>query len=79
MTANSLVCYVYAKRFYPPADHFKIVGNWEAKVKNLKENFPQLTDEDLMFLPDKESELIARITARLDKSTEEVKHILALA
>jgi len=63
----------------PPADHFKIVGNWEAKVKNLKENFPQLTDEDLMFLPDKESELIARITARLDKSIEEVKHMLALA
>jgi len=63
----------------PQPGQFKIVGNWEAKVKNLKENFPQLTDEDLMFLPDQEIELIARIMARLHKGTEEVKHILTLA
>jgi len=60
-------------------DNFKIVGNWEAKVKNLKENFPQLTAEDLMFIPDQEDELIKRITYRLHKSAAEVKDILTLA
>lgn len=59
--------------------NFRIVGNWEAKVKYLKENFPQLTDEDLMFLPDQEEQLIERITFRLHKDTEEVKRILSLA
>jgi predicted nucleotidyltransferase len=59
-------------------DNFKIVGNWEAKVKSLKENFPQLTDKDLMFLPDQEVELITRLAERLHKSREEVKRILNL-
>ncbi|MDP2387790.1 MAG: hypothetical protein Q8M29_15565 [Bacteroidota bacterium] len=47
---------------------FKIKGNWELQSKFLQEKYPQLTDADLKFETGKESELLSRLEARLNKN-----------
>ncbi len=51
---------------------FKIFGNWEAQSKKLKEEYVQLTQEDLRFETGKENELIERMIKRLNKKRDEV-------
>lgn len=53
-----------------------ISENWATQSKQLKQEFPQLTDADLIFEPGKEEELLGRVSTRLDKSREEVINIL---
>ena len=55
---------------------FKIVGNWDEQSKKLKEEFSELTDEDLKFETGKEFELLHRIEARLNKKRDAVIKIL---
>jgi len=55
---------------------FKIRGNWELQSKLLQEKYPQLTDADLKFETGKESELLTRLEARLNKNRVLVMNIL---
>ena len=55
---------------------FKITGNWDKQSKQLKEEYPQLTDADLNFVFGKENDLLKRIGAKLNKKNEEVVNIL---
>jgi hypothetical protein len=50
--------------------------NWEVQSKGLQEQYPLLTDQDLLYETGKENELICRIQTRLNKSQEEVLNIL---
>lgn len=58
------------------AQAFKITGDWTAQSKLLKEKFPQLTDADLKLETDKDAELLARVSTRLNKKDEEVINII---
>ena len=55
---------------------FKVVGNWDDQSKILKEEFSELTDQDLKFETGKEFELLTRIEARLNKKRDAVIKIL---
>lgn len=55
---------------------FKITGDWKNQSKQLKNKYPQLTDEDLKFESGKEDELVKRVENRLKKNREEVVNII---
>ena len=55
---------------------FKITGDWKEQSKRLKNKHPQLTDEDLKFVPGKENDLVKRLESRLRKNREEVINII---
>lgn len=50
---------------------FKIT-NWDESSKKLKEQFSQLTEDDLKFEPGKENDLLNRIENRINKRRSEV-------
>ncbi|GAA4161297.1 hypothetical protein GCM10022217_26750 [Chryseobacterium ginsenosidimutans] len=56
--------------------NFKITGNWKEQCRQLKEEFSQLKDSDLVFEKGKENELLGRIENKLSKNREEVIKIL---
>lgn len=51
----------------------KLEAPWEDVKELLKENNTSLTDEDLVFEPGKENELLQRLQRILKKSPEEIK------
>lgn len=55
---------------------YEITGNWGKQSTQLKQQYSQLTDEDLKFEPGKEDELLGRIGNRLNKSRDEVIDII---
>jgi len=59
-----------------PKEAFKITGDWALMSKKLKEKYPLLTDEDLVFEVGKETELLKRIESRLKKKHDEVVHLV---
>ncbi len=52
-------------------------GKWNEQKGKLMQHFANLTDDDLLFEEGKEEELMGRIQAKLGKSKEELKKILA--
>ena len=50
-------------------------GNWHELKGKLKQQFADLTDNDLMYEEGKEEELYGRIQVKLGKSKEEVKKL----
>lgn len=55
---------------------FKVIGNWDAQSKELRQKYSQLTDSDVKFETGKEEELLTRLGTRLSKKREEVIDIL---
>lgn len=53
------------------SEGFKIT-NWDESSKKLKEQFSQLTEDDLKFEPGKENDLLNRIENRINKRRSEV-------
>lgn len=53
-------------------DNFRIHGNWNQIKGKLKQQWGNLTDDDLMFEEGKEDELLGRIQRRTGKSREEI-------
>ncbi len=51
----------------------KIQGNWNKMKGKLKEEYAELTDNDLMYEEGKEDQLIGRIQEKIGKTKEEVK------
>jgi uncharacterized protein YjbJ (UPF0337 family) len=54
----------------------KTYGNWNTKKDKLKQQFAELTDEDLQYTEGKEEELIGRVQRRLDIPREIVEKII---
>jgi uncharacterized protein YjbJ (UPF0337 family) len=50
----------------------KIKGSWSELKDKLKQQYAQLTDEDLMFAEGKEDELLARLEKKTGKPQEEI-------
>ena len=54
----------------------RIKGNWNEKKGKLKQQYGQLTDDDLAYTEGKEDELEGRLQQRLGKSKDEVRKII---
>jgi uncharacterized protein YjbJ (UPF0337 family) len=55
----------------------KIKGNWNELKGKLKQQFAELTDNDLLYVEGKEDELQGRLQQKLGKTKDEVSGILA--
>lgn len=54
----------------------KIKGNWNQLKGKLKQQYGELTDDDLTYVEGKEDELIGRIQKRTGKAKDEVKDVI---
>lgn len=54
----------------------KIKGNWNEAKKNLRKQYPNLSDSDLTFKEGKETELVAHLQKKLGKKHNEVIDIV---
>jgi uncharacterized protein YjbJ (UPF0337 family) len=55
----------------------ELKGNWNEIKGKLKQKFAMLTDSDLLFLEGKQDELLGRLQAKLGKTDDEIKKIIA--
>lgn len=49
---------------------------WEEVKEKIKERNVELTDEDLEYQPGNEAALLQRLSAKMHRSEEEVKHYI---
>ncbi len=54
-----------------------IKGNWNETAGKLKQQFANLTDDDLLFKKGKEEELVGRLQKKLGKTKEEIRKIIS--
>lgn len=54
-----------------------IKGNWNETAGKLKQQFANLTDDDLLLVEGKEEELLGRLQKKLGKTKEEVQKIIS--
>jgi uncharacterized protein YjbJ (UPF0337 family) len=52
-------------------------GNWKEVAGKLKQQFANLTDDDLLFKEGKEEELLGRLQQKLGKTKEELRKMIA--
>lgn len=57
-------------------DKLRIEGNWNELKGKLKEEYAELTDDDLTYEEGKEDQLIGNIQQKLGKTKDEVKAII---
>ena len=53
----------------------KIKGNWNELKGKLKQQYGQLTDNDLTYVEGKEDELYGRLQQKLGKTKDQVKEL----
>ncbi|MGA3245440.1 MAG: CsbD family protein [Bacteroidota bacterium] len=56
---------------------FTIKGNWNEIAGKLKQQYANLTDDDLLFKAGKEEELLGRLQQKLGKTKEELRKLIA--
>ena len=54
----------------------KLEAPWEEVKEKMKENSLDLTDEDLVYEPGKEEELLNRLASKMDRTPEQVKILI---
>lgn len=54
----------------------KLKGNWNIMKGKLKQEYAELTDDDLQYVEGKEDELIGRIQKKTGQTKEEVKNFI---
>ena len=52
-------------------------GSWNETAGTLKQQFANLTDDDLLFQKGKEEELLGRVQNKLEKTKEELRNIIS--
>jgi uncharacterized protein YjbJ (UPF0337 family) len=56
---------------------FTMKGNWNEIAGKLKQQFANLTDDDLLFKKGKEEELLGRLQQKLGKTKSELRKLIA--
>jgi uncharacterized protein YjbJ (UPF0337 family) len=51
-------------------------GNWNEVAGKLKQQFANLTDDDLLFAEGKEEELLGRLQKKLGKTQAEIRQLI---
>jgi uncharacterized protein YjbJ (UPF0337 family) len=59
-----------------PANKLKIKGSWNIAKGKLKQQYADLTDDDLLYVEGQEEELYGRLQKKLGKTRQEVEDIL---
>ena len=54
----------------------QIKGSWNELKGKLKQQYGNLTDDDLVFSEGKEDELLGRLQKRLGKSKDEIRQMI---
>ena len=54
----------------------QIKGSWNELKGKLKQQYGNLTDDDLVFSEGKEDELLGRLQKKLGKSKDEVRQVI---
>jgi uncharacterized protein YjbJ (UPF0337 family) len=54
----------------------QVKGSWNEMKGKLKQQFANLTDDDLAFAEGKEDELLGRLQKKLGKSKDEVRQMI---
>ncbi|HMS66661.1 MAG: CsbD family protein [Saprospiraceae bacterium] len=54
----------------------KIKGNWNIIKGKLKQQYGDLTDDDLAYTEGKEDELLGRLQTRVGKTKDEIKSFI---
>ncbi|MFA7418065.1 MAG: CsbD family protein [Melioribacteraceae bacterium] len=54
-----------------------IKGNWNEIAGKLKQQYANLTDDDLLFKEGKEEELLGRLQNKLGKTKEDLRKIIS--
>lgn len=57
-------------------DNLRIKGSWNEMKGKLKQEFADLTDNDLLYEEGKEDELIGRLQKKTGKSKDEVRALV---
>jgi uncharacterized protein YjbJ (UPF0337 family) len=57
-------------------NHLQIKGSWNELKGKLKQQYGNLTDDDLVFSEGKEDELLGRLQKKLGKSKDEVRQMI---
>jgi uncharacterized protein YjbJ (UPF0337 family) len=57
-------------------DKLQFKGSWNEIKGKLKQQYGNLTDDDLVFAEGKEDELLGRLQKRLGKSKDEVRRMI---
>lgn len=57
-------------------DELNIKGSWKEKKGKIKQNFAELTDEDLQYAEGKEEELVGRIQQKLGTTKQKARNII---
>ena len=55
----------------------ELLGNWNETKGKLKQQFAQLTDNDLLLIEGKKDELVGRLQVKLGKKKEEIRKIIS--
>ncbi len=55
---------------------WQIKGDWKTIKGKLKQNYAELTEDDLVYEEGREQELIGRLQKKLGKSAEEIRKML---
>ena len=55
----------------------KLKGSWNEAAGKLKQQFANLTDDDLLFQKGKEAELLGRLQNKLGKTKEELRKMIS--
>ncbi|MDD2387416.1 MAG: CsbD family protein [Bacteroidales bacterium] len=58
-------------------DTLEIKGNWNELKGKLKQQFANLTDDDLMFEEGKKEEMYGKLQIKLGKTKEELNKIIS--
>jgi uncharacterized protein YjbJ (UPF0337 family) len=56
---------------------FTVKGNWNEIAGKLKQQYANLTDDDLLFKEGKEEEVLGRLQQKLGKTKEELRKIIS--
>jgi uncharacterized protein YjbJ (UPF0337 family) len=56
---------------------FTMKGNWNEIAGKLKQQFANLTDDDLLFKQGKEEELLGRLQQKLGKTKSELRKLIS--
>jgi uncharacterized protein YjbJ (UPF0337 family) len=54
----------------------KLKGNWSQVKGKIKQEYGELTDDDLTYTEGKEDEMLGRIQERTGKSKQEIKNFI---
>jgi len=57
-------------------DKLEMKGSWNELKGKLKQQYGNLTDDDLVFAEGKEDELLGRLQKKLGKSKDEVRQMI---